>query len=67
MCFRSRGGGTGFRGCPFEVIIAGNPPGAVLADQVKSLDWRERHAVHKGAVFADALADVRAKIRALIG
>jgi len=52
---------------PFEVLIAGMPPSAVLADQVKSLDWRQRQASRKGAVSAEELADVRAKIHALIG
>jgi mRNA interferase MazF len=52
---------------PFEVIIDGTPQSAVLADQVKSLDWRSRRATKKGAVTADELADVRAKIRSLIG
>jgi mRNA interferase MazF len=52
---------------PFEVVIAGTTPSAVLADQVKSLDWRKRRARKKGAVSAAELADVRAKLRALIG
>jgi mRNA interferase MazF len=52
---------------PFEVVIAGMPRSAVLADQVKSLDWRKRRARKKGAVSAAELADVRAKLRALIG
>jgi mRNA interferase MazF len=52
---------------PFEVLIAGTPPSAVLADQVKSLDWRIRKATKKGVVTSDELADVRAKIVALIG
>lgn len=52
---------------PFEVNIAGTPPTAVLADQVKSLDWRKRRARRKGAVSASELEDVRAKLRAVIG
>jgi mRNA interferase MazF len=52
---------------PFEVLIAGNPPSAVLADQVKSLNWRSRKVTKKGVVAAHELADVRAKILALIG
>jgi mRNA interferase MazF len=52
---------------PFEVVIAGTPPSAVLADQVKSLDWRSRKATRKGAVSAEELAEVRAKLLALIG
>ena len=58
---------TQIKNYPFEVLIAGAPPSAVLADQVKSLDWRSRKATKKGAVTADELADVRAKILALIG
>ena len=52
---------------PFEILIAGTPASAVLADQVKSLDWRMRKATRKGVVSAEELADVRAKILALIG
>ena len=52
---------------PFEVQISDASPRAVLADQVKSLDWRKRGAKHKGVVSAAELAEVRAKIRALIG
>ncbi len=52
---------------PFEVVIEGVLQSAVLADQVKSLDWRSRDATKKGRVSAAELADVRAKIKALIG
>ena len=58
---------TQVKNYPFEVIVAGTIPSAVLADQLKSLDWRKRRARRKGAVSAAELADVRAKIRALIG
>ena len=55
------------KGYPFEVVVTQDPPSVVLADQVKSLDWRARHAVRKGRVPAPVLDEVRAKIRALIG
>ena len=42
-------------------------PSAVLADQVKSLDWRSRKDTRKSVVSAEELPDVRAKILALIG
>lgn len=58
---------TQIKNYPFEVVIAGTPASAVLADQVKSLDWRRRRARRKGTVSAAELADVRGKIRALIG
>jgi mRNA interferase MazF len=55
------------KGYPFEVVVSESPPSAVLADQIKSLDWRARHAEKKGAVSAAVLAEVRAKVRALLG
>jgi mRNA interferase MazF len=51
----------------FEVLIAGSPPSVVLADQLKSVDWRVLGAKRKGAVSAEELAEVRAKILTLIG
>ena len=58
---------TQIKNYPFEVLIAGPSRSAVLADQVKSLDWRKRRAKRKGMISADELTEVRAKIRALIG
>ena len=58
---------TQIKGYPFEVAIAGVSPSAVLADQVKSLDWVARKARRKGSVTAAELADVRAKLLALVG
>jgi mRNA interferase MazF len=58
---------TQIKNYPFEVSIAGSARSAVLADQIKSLDWRRRRAKRKGAVSPAELAEVRAKIRALIG
>lgn len=51
---------------PFEVMVSHDPPSAVLADQVKSLDWRARKAARKGKVDPHVLAEVRAKIRSLL-
>jgi mRNA interferase MazF len=58
---------TRIKGYPFEVALAGSPPSVVLADQVKSQDWRARKAARKGRVSPAELADVRAKLIALIG
>jgi mRNA interferase MazF len=58
---------TQIKSYPFEVPVAGAVPGIVLSDQIKSVDWRARRAKRKGRVPAEELADVRAKIRALIG
>jgi mRNA interferase MazF len=57
---------TQIKNYPFEVLIAGSPTGVALADQVKSLDWRARKAVRKGKISPEELAEVRAKILALI-
>ena len=58
---------TQAKGYPFEVPIAGEPPSVVLADQIKSLDWRVRRARRKGRASHEALAMVREMIVALIG
>jgi mRNA interferase MazF len=58
---------TQIKNYPFEVLVVGPSPSAVLADQVKSLDWRKRRAKHKGTVSAPELAEARSKIRAVIG
>jgi mRNA interferase MazF len=58
---------TQLKGYPFEVVVTQNPPSAILADQVKSLDWRARKATRKGRVSEPVLAEVRVKIRVLIG
>lgn len=55
------------KGYPFEVLIAGARPSAALADQVKSLDWVARKAKHKGKASSVEMAEVRAKIIALVG
>ena len=54
------------KGYVFEVVVTRNPPSAVLADQIKSLDWRARGAVHKGAVSAKVLAEVQTRIKTLL-
>lgn len=54
------------KGYPFEVAMTGIRPSAVLADQVKSLDWVVRKAKLKGKATPTELASVRAKIIALV-
>jgi mRNA interferase MazF len=56
------------KGYPFEVPLPPDLPlsGVVLADQVKSLDWRERRAEVIGAMPPELLADVLARIEALL-
>ena len=53
-------GATQIKNYPFEVLIAGTPQNVILADQVKSLDWRARKAVRKGALsFEEPVQEFR--------
>ncbi|MEO7794845.1 MAG: endoribonuclease MazF [Thermoanaerobaculia bacterium] len=57
------------KGYPFEVDV---PPGlavagVVLADQIKSLDWRARKAELAGKLPAKLLAELLAKLATLVG
>ena len=58
---------TRIKGYPFEVGLSGQPRSVALADQVKSFDWRARKATRKGHATAGELAEIRAKLRALVG
>jgi mRNA interferase MazF len=58
---------TQIKGYPFEVLVSGRPPSAALADQVKSLDWVVRKAKKKAQATPEEVAEVRAKILALVG
>lgn len=53
------------KGYVFEVALPGEPS-AVLADQVKSVDWVARRAQKKSTAPAPVLAEVRAKLKALL-
>ena len=57
------------KGYPFEVPV---PPGhgvsgTILADHVRSLDWRARGAESPGRCPAETLAEVRARLAPLFG
>jgi len=55
------------KGYPFEVLVDGNAKkGAILADQVKSMDWREREAEKKGKVTKETLREVVEKIKTIL-
>ncbi len=55
------------KGYPFEVPIDADGSSIVLADQVKSLDWKRRQAEFKAKVSPATLSDVKRKIYALLG
>ena len=40
--------------------------GVVLADQVKCLDWRARHAIKKSEAPAEVVSEALAKLRVLL-
>jgi mRNA interferase MazF len=56
------------KGHPWEVVIPDNPQvsGVVLSDQVKSLDWRQRHATFVCTPDERILEEVVDKALALI-
>ena len=57
------------KGYPFEVVLSegGKAEGAILADQIKSLDWRVRQAKKFDEVSQEVMHEVMAKIGALVG
>jgi mRNA interferase MazF len=58
---------TQVKGYPFEVATdTGGLQGVVLADQLKSLDWRARRAEFIAAASDEVLLEVVAKVRAII-
>lgn len=57
------------KGYPFEVLIPPGLPvsGAVLSDQVKSLDWRAREAEPVCSLPEEVVAEVLGKLGTLLG
>jgi mRNA interferase MazF len=57
------------KGYPFEVPLPDDGPvtGVVLADHLKSIDWKERRADLAGRLDDSALGEIRARIRPLLG
>lgn len=56
------------KGYPFEVVIEVDTDreSVVLADQVKSLDWKVRKAVKKGTASTDVIAETLSKLQTLL-
>lgn len=57
------------KGYPFEVPLPadGRVTGVVLSDHVKNLDWDARRVEFAATAPGDVLADVRERLRALLG
>jgi len=57
------------KGYPFEVPLpkGGKASGAVLSDQLKSLDWRARNASRFDRASEEVVREVTARILALVG
>ena len=56
------------KGYPFEVVIEVDTDreSVVLADHVKSLDWKVRKAVKKGTASIDVIAETLSKLQTLL-
>jgi mRNA interferase MazF len=56
------------KGYPFEVVLPEDLPvaGAVLADQVRSLDWNARRAARICRLPADAMSEILGKLEPLL-
>jgi mRNA interferase MazF len=56
------------KGYPFEVALPAGLPitGVVLADQVKSLDWKARNAQRICVLPAAVVAEILAKLHSLL-
>ena len=56
------------KGYPFEVEVPAGGPirGVVLADQVRSLDWRARRLTFAAAAPRQVVAEVLGKLRVLV-
>jgi mRNA interferase MazF len=57
------------KGYPFEVAVptGHGATGVVLADHVKSVAWKARHAERLGRCPTPAIDEVRARLAALLG
>ena len=59
---------TQVKGYPFEVVIPEglSVKGAILSDQIKSLDWRVRHAKFICSLPRETVRDVLFKLETLL-
>ncbi len=57
------------KGYPFEVAVpaGGRATGVILADHLRSVDWKARHAEPLGRCTDDVMIEVRARLAPLLG
>jgi mRNA interferase MazF len=57
------------KGYPFEVAVSGGQgaTGVILADHLKSVDWKARRAERLGHCPAEVIDEVRARLAPLLG
>jgi mRNA interferase MazF len=57
------------KGYPFEVAVPAGvgASGVILADHLKSVDWKARHAEPMGRCTDEVMDDVRARLAPLLG
>jgi mRNA interferase MazF len=57
------------KGYPFEVAVPASPgaTGVILADHVKSVDWKARRAARLGRCTGEVMEEVRARLAPLMG
>ena len=57
------------KGYPFEVAVpaGGGVTGVILADHLKSIDWKAHHAEPLGRCTDEVVDDVRARLAPLLG
>ena len=57
------------KGYPFEVAVSGGQgaTGVILADHLKSVDWKVRRAERLGHCAPETIEEVRARLASLLG
>jgi mRNA interferase MazF len=57
------------KGYPFEVQLSGQikTAGVILADAIRSLDWRARHAKYVDTASSEVMKAVRERLMTLLG
>jgi mRNA interferase MazF len=54
------------KGYPFEVVLDGKIKGAILVDQLRSVDWKERNAAYVTTASTSTVAKVKELLELLL-